>query len=272
MPEGPEIRLAADKLERVLVDRPLLSVQITMPGRQHVAERLTGCAVTAIETRGKAMLTRFDDGTVMYSHNQLYGRWYTSKLPRLPKTGRSLRVAFDTATHTARLYSATDIDFMQESEVEQHPFLRSIGPDLLSTDLTQQIIVDRLDAKQFRRRSLGALYLDQHFIAGIGNYLRSEILWEAKLAPHQRPMHLSDTQRHQLAQATLRIGRRAYLQRGVTVPKKLAADLKAQGLSYRQYRHYVFSRENQACYHCGEGIRRIAVSSRQFYFCPSCQP
>lgn len=271
MPEGPEIRLAADKLERLLVDRPLLSVQITMPGRQHLMERLTGCTVTSIETRGKAMLTRFDDGTVMYSHNQLYGRWYTSKLPRLPKTGRSLRVAFDTSTHTARLYSATDIEFIQEAEVEQHPFLRSIGPDLLSTDLTQQTIVDRLSLKKFCRRSLGALYLDQHFIAGIGNYLRSEILWDARLAPDKRPIDLSDSQRLQLAKATLRIGRRAYQQHGVTIPKKLAADLKAQGLSYSQYRHYVFSREYQHCYHCGEGIRRIAISSRQFYFCPVCQ-
>ena len=181
MPEGPEIRLAADKLERVLVDQPLQSVQITMPGHDHLEERLTGCRITSIETRGKALLTRFDDGTVMYSHNQLYGRWYTSKLPRLPKTNRSLRIALDTPTHTARLYSATDIDFLQEEEVEQHPFLRSIGPDLLSASLSQEEIVERLNLKAFRGRSLGALYLDQHCIAGIGNYLRSEILCTSSL-------------------------------------------------------------------------------------------
>ena len=167
MPEGPEIRLAADKLARVLVNQPLQAVEITMPGHTHLEERLTGCQITAIETRGKALLTHFDDGTVMYSHNQLYGRWYTSKLPRLPKTNRSLRIAFNTPTHTARLYSATDIEFLPAEEVEQHPFLRSIGPDLLSADLSQADIVERLSMKSFRGRSLGALYLDQHFIAVI---------------------------------------------------------------------------------------------------------
>ncbi len=63
MPEGPEIRLAADKLERVLVDRPLQSVQITMPGRQHVAERLTGCAVTAIVKPGQHCFAPGFDGS-----------------------------------------------------------------------------------------------------------------------------------------------------------------------------------------------------------------
>lgn len=271
MPEGPEIRLAADKLERVLLGQPLQKVQITMPAHEHLQEKLTGRTVTALETRGKALLTRFDDGTVMYSHNQLYGRWYTSKLPRLPKTGRSLRIALDTPTHTARLYSATDIDFMQEEDVELHPFLRSIGPDLLSARLSQAAIAERLEMKSFRGRSLGGLYLDQHFIAGIGNYLRSEILWDARLGPQQRPRDLTGEQRNQLAESTLRIGRRAYLQRGVTVTRKLATELKGQGLSYGQYRHYVFTREGQPCYHCGDRIRRILVASRQFYLCPFCQ-
>ncbi len=271
MPEGPEIRLAADKLGRVLIDQPLQKVEITMPGHDDLQERLTDSRVTALETRGKALLTYFDNGTVMYSHNQLYGRWMTSKLPRLPKTNRSLRIALDTATHTARLYSATDIDFMAEDEVELHPFLRAIGPDLLSPDLSNEIIDERLRSDRFRRRSLGALYLDQHFIAGIGNYLRSEILWDARLAPDRRPMDLSDKQLAQLAKSTLRIGRRAYLQRGVTVTKKLAAELKEQGLSYSRYRHYVFTRENQPCYHCGDRIRKTTVAGRQFYLCPFCQ-
>lgn len=271
MPEGPEIRLAADKLGRVLIDQPLQNVEITMAGHDDLVERLTGSCVTALETRGKALLTYFDNGTVMYSHNQLYGRWMTSKLPRLPKTNRSLRIALDTLTHTARLYSATDIDFMAEDEVELHPFLRNIGPDLLSADLSGEIILERLQSDRFRRRSLGALYLDQHFIAGIGNYLRSEILWDARLAPDSRPMDLTDKQLTQLAKSTLRIGRRAYLQRGVTVTKKLATELKEQGMSYSRYRHYVFTREGEACYHCGDRIRKTTVAGRQFYLCPFCQ-
>lgn len=272
MPEGPEIRLAADKIAKILVDQPLQRIEFTIPALRKRSEELDGARITAIDTRGKAMLTRFDNGLVLYSHNQLYGRWYTSKLPKLPRTTRSLRVAFDTPTHTARLYSATDVSLMHESELYLHPFLRNVGPDVLDDSLSSDSIVERLSSDRFRRRSLGALYLDQKFLAGIGNYLRSEILWSARVSPAKRPADLDRRQLGRLARDTLKICRRAYRTRGVTVTATLAKRLKARGLRYAKYRHYVFTRDREACYACGEEIRRIDVGGRQFYQCPACQP
>ncbi len=272
MPEGPEIRLAADKIARILVDQPLRRIEFTLPALRDRSDELDGARITAIDTRGKAMLTRFDNGLVLYSHNQLYGRWYTSKLPKLPKTTRSLRVAFDTDTHTARLYSATDVSLMHESELYLHPFLRNIGPDVLDASLTSGTILERLQDDRFRRRSLGALYLDQKFLAGIGNYLRSEVLWVAKLSPSKRPADLDRKALARLARDTLKICRRAYRTRGVTVTPTLAKKLKARGLRYSQYRHFAFTRDCEACYECGDEIIRLDVGGRQFYQCPSCQP
>ncbi len=272
MPEGPEIRLAADKIARILVDQPLTRIEFTMPALRNRSEELDGARITSIDTRGKAMLTRFDNGLVLYSHNQLYGRWYTSKLPKLPKTTRSLRVAFDTETHTARLYSATDISLMHESELYLHPFLRNVGPDVLDDALDSQEIVERLQDDRFRRRTLGALYLDQKFLAGIGNYLRSEILWVAKQSPARRPADLDSKALSKLARDTLKICRRAYRTRGVTVTATLAKRLKARGLAYREYRHFVFTRTGEPCYECGGEIRRLEIGSRQFYQCHRCQP
>ena len=45
----------------------------------------------------------------------------------------------------------------------------------------------------FRKRSLGSLYLDQRFLAGNGNYLRSEILWAARLNPERKPAALTES-------------------------------------------------------------------------------
>ena len=272
MPEGPEIRLAADKIARILVDQPLQRIVFTLPALQDRSDELEGARITSIDTRGKAMLTRFDNGLVLYSHNQLYGRWYTSKLPKLPATNRALRVAFDTQTHTARLYSATDVSLMHESELYLHPFLRNVGPDVLDRALTRDVIIERLQSDRFRRRSLGALYLDQKFLAGVGNYLRSEILWSARVSPAKRPADLDRRSLGKLAGDTLKICRRAYRTRGVTVTDTLAKRLKARGLRYSQYRHYAFTRDREACYACGSEIRRIDVGGRQFYQCPECQP
>jgi len=271
MPEGPEIRLAADRVEKAIADQPLVNVEITVPSLKSYEATLAEARVVRIETRGKAMLTRFDNGLVMYSHNQLYGRWYVTKLPSMPRTNRSLRVAFDTPTHTARLYSATDIAILDESELYLHPFLRAVGPDVLDPTLTAKAIADRLQSPAFCRRSLGNLYLNQHFLAGIGNYLRSEILFVAGQPPERRPMDLDRPALMKLARATLKICQRAYETRGVTVTKTLATRLKKQGLKYRDYRHFVFTRDGLPCYECGTEIRRVSVASRKLFLCPSCQ-
>ncbi|MDJ0917417.1 MAG: endonuclease VIII [Woeseiaceae bacterium] len=272
MPEGPEIRLAADKIARVLVGKKLESVTLTLPLMQDYEDVLRGRTVTAIDTRGKAMLTRFDNGLVMYSHNQLYGRWYTSKLPRLPKTTRSLRVAFDTDTHTARLYSATDIDILEEDRLDEHPFLKAVGPDVLDPALKPADIVKRLESKRFSGRAFGSLYLDQHFLAGIGNYLRSEILWAGRVFPTNRPKDVDRATLQRLARETLKLCRRSYQTKGITVTSKIAQREKAKGLRYGQYRHYVFSRGGEACHECSTRIERTNVGSRKLFYCPVCQP
>lgn len=271
MPEGPEIRLAADRVARVLVDRDIVDVALELPAIRPFEPRLRGSRVTSVDTRGKAMLTRFDNGLTLFSHNQLYGRWYTTKRPRLPITRRSLRVALHTTTHSALLYSASDVAVLTEAEVESYPFLARLGPDILDGDLTSRQVTDRLASPEFKNRSLGSLYLDQGFLAGNGNYLRSEILWAARVEPRQKPSELDRATLKKLASATLRIARRSYRTRGITATSTEVRKRAAQGMTYQQYRFQVYGRENLPCYACEAPIERIAISSRGLFLCPSCQ-
>ena len=271
MPEGPEIRRAADKVARVLVGEEIEHVAFGLPRLERFERRLVGHSVTAVDTRGKAMLTRFDNGLTIYSHNQLYGRWYTARRPRMPKTSRQLRIELRTPTHRALLYSASDIEVLDKRQLLVHPFLQRVGPDILDPELKPQHIVTRLSESGFHRRALGSLYLDQAFLAGIGNYLRSEILWAAGLDPAIRPASLDRVALEKLAAETLRMSRRSYRTRGVTVAPKLAKLLKDSGMTYGQYRFYVFGREGLPCHHCGTRIERRIMGSRNIFVCPSCQ-
>jgi endonuclease-8 len=181
-------------------------------------------------------------------------------------------VALHTGTHSARLYSASDVDVLNVEQLAEHAFLRRLGPDILDDRMDADQIVTRLGSNRFRGRSLGGLYLDQSFLAGNGNYLRSEILFSARLHPRLRPVDLGTQQRQRLARETLRISRRSYRTRGITVPDKLARSGKAEGLSYESYRFWVFARESLPCRQCGTPVARIAMSSRKLFYCPSCQP
>jgi endonuclease-8 len=271
MPEGPEIRLAADKVARILVGHDIVEVEFCLERLSRFESRLTGSGVTAVDTRGKAMLTRFDNGLTLYSHNQLYGRWFTMRRPRLPKTTRQLRVALHTETHSAMLYSASDIEVLTERDLKRHPFLCRVGPDILDSELTADDIVDRLGSATFCNRALGGLYLDQAFLAGIGNYLRSEILWSAGVDPRLKPSQLDAAKLRAIATETLTISRRSYRTRGVTAPPKQAKERKALGMNYQQYRFQVFGREGLDCYACGTTIERHTMGSRNLFVCPGCQ-
>jgi formamidopyrimidine-DNA glycosylase len=110
MPEGPEIRLAADE----------------------VATALVGLKATAVD---------FD-------------------FPKLRPFSQQLRLAIHNAQHSALLYSASDIEVLTKEELETHPFLVRLGPDLLSEHPDAQTIRQRLQLPRFRRRQLAGLLLD----------------------------------------------------------------------------------------------------------------
>ena len=85
MPEGPEIRREADRIGEALVGHRLVEVGFGLPRLRRYASMLAGCVVDAVDCRGKALLTRFDNGLTLYSHNQLYGRWYVRARDDLPR-------------------------------------------------------------------------------------------------------------------------------------------------------------------------------------------
>ena len=216
MPEGPEIRRTADRLHRVLAGQTIESLEVTLPALQSARQHIEGQTVEQVTCHGKALLTRLSTGYTLYSHNQLYGIWRISRRGHVPDTRRALRVALHTHQHSARLYSATDIALWKTDDLHTHPFLSKLGPDVLDPALTPPLLAARLADKAFRNRQLGNLYLDQGFLAGIGNYLRAEILFAARLSPHRRPADLTERDLNRLARASIRISRRSYSTGGVT--------------------------------------------------------
>lgn len=271
MPEGPEIRIAADRIAAAVAGREVTQVYFAFDHLKQYEEELCGQRIAAVEPRGKALLIHFEDGLSIYSHNQLYGRWFVRRAGARPSTRRSLRLALENEKKCALLYSASEIDVLDHAGIERHPFLSKIGPDVLDAKLRPSAIVRRLQSKRFRNRNLGALLLDQTFLAGLGNYLRSEILFVAGVDPEARPRELDDAACGRVARAVRLLARRAYKTRGVTLDAKLRSRARNQ-TRRSDNRHYVFARAGKSCRHCGEPIEKIVSAGRRLYLCPRCQP
>ncbi|HFQ9137657.1 TPA: endonuclease VIII [Enterobacter cancerogenus] len=262
MPEGPEIRRAADNLEAAIKGKPLTRVWFAFPQLKKYESMLVGQTVTHIDTRGKALLTHFSHNLTLYSHNQLYGVWRVVNAHEQPETTRVLRVRLQTADKAVLLYSASDIDMLTPEQLLTHPFLQRVGPDVLDMRLTASDVKARLLSSKFRNRQFSGLFLDQAFLAGLGNYLRVEILWDVGLAAQHKASQLSDAQLDALSHALLEIPRLSYNTRGRVDDKKHHGAL---------FRFRVFHRAGKKCERCGGIIEKTTLSSRPFYWCPGCQ-
>jgi endonuclease VIII len=268
MPEGPEIRRAADRLADAVVGQKIVSAFFAFPALAKFQKSLVGRRIEAIAPHGKALLTRFDNGHTLYSHNQLYGVWRVARPGERPDGARSLRVALETADRAILLYSASDVQMWLTDDLATHPFLAKLGPDVLDPALRVGTVVKQLRRTAFAGKTLTALLLDQSFLAGMGNYLRSEVLFEAAIAPQRRPRELDDDETRRLAQALIDVPTRSYRTQAAAIAAGAEDFLTDTPIGFA---FMVFDREGERCLRCGKKIVREELGGRRLYWCKGCQ-
>ena len=270
MPEGPEVHREADKIRNAIGDQSPIYLYFYHDHLKPFESDLAGKQVENVEAYGKGLVISFQDDYHIYSHNQLYGKWYIKPAGDYPKTNRELRLEIRTDQKSALLYSASEIDVMDDVSLHEHPYLSKLGPDLLK-GVQADTIAERTVEDQFRRKSFASLLLDQGFLSGVGNYLRTEILYDARIHPKKRPMDLSDESIETFSKSALAITGRSYETGGLTTPDDLAMKLKSEGKKRRDYRHFLFGREDKPCHVCGNNIQKSKMSGRRIYICDTCQ-
>lgn len=271
MPEGPEIWRTADSLSNAMAGKKISSISFFLDELKEFEPVLQQETIKKVEARGKAILTFFENDLVMYSHNQLYGKWYVRGFGQKPDTNRKLRVAIHNGQYSAYLYSASQIQIIPKEEVTEHSYIKKLGPDVLHPDTSFEDIKDQFYADQFQNRKLTTLLLDQGFISGIGNYLRSEIMFDAGVDPHHKLKAYSPEEKNALAEATMKLSRRSYESAGITNDPSIVEALKREKAKRSDYRHFVYKRTDSRCHRCGTIIKEEATGGRKIYICPSCQ-
>ena len=268
MPEGPEIYRAARAVHQAVAGQPA-ALTLLHPALQARSRALVQASVVRVQARSKAMLTEFSTGDVLYSHNQLYGEWrvHTAHEPLLK---RQQRLVISTATHRVVLYSATDLTWLRTGQEHEHPYIARLGAEVLAENCTPARLARRLAA--FPRRRLADALLDQQVIAGLGNYLRADILFVAGLWPWRRLGDLLPAELSRLARTIHRLTWRSVRSDGVLLPAADYRALRRQGQDYEAARFFVFDREGLPCRVCAQPIARTDLGGRGVFFCPTCQP
>tara|TARA_B100001057_G_scaffold102258_1_gene99488 strand:- start:591 stop:1406 length:816 start_codon:yes stop_codon:yes gene_type:complete len=270
MPEGPETKRMADDISRTVKKKKISSAQFLHPAIEVLNNR-NDLLITDVFSKGKSIIIRLNTGQSIVTHNQLYGKWTINLLNTNIRHNRKLRIEIVSGKKVARLWSATDIVLLNSVDENKHHYLKNLGPDILSSDTNESIVLERLLSKTFVNRNIGGLLLNQHFIAGLGNYLRSEILFFSGLMPTLRPNDISKNKLRNLAESIKNISVRAYKNKGRTIDNKDFQKRYGNSENFRLIRHMVFARMHQPCFHCGNSIDKIIQNSRRLYLCKTCQ-
>ena len=191
MPEGPEIRRAADRISKRLVGREIEAIELHYPPIREFQPIVADSQIVSVATReGDAHQVRLRplDVQPQSALRTMDGQQEKHRA----QVGRALRAEMLTESHAVRLWSATDVEIIPTCDEESHPFISKLGPDVLDESCTPEVIMEMLGEKRHRNRKASSLMLDQSFLAGVGNYLRSEILHMAGVNPHAKPRDLSE--------------------------------------------------------------------------------
>ncbi len=130
----------------------------------------------------------------------------------------------------------------------------SLGPDALTVD--RRTFLDRLGR---RRGGIKAALMDQRLVAGAGNLIADEVLWQARIHPKRRIETVSEDERRALF-ASMHHVLKESVEHFDYVPRK------------RSWLNYVRGKPGALCPRCRTPLARTAVGGRTTYFCPSCQP
>ena len=270
MPEGPEIHREADKIRDAIGNQPCRYAYFYHDHLKPFEKELVGSTFNSVEAHGKGMVIEIEGGHYFYSHNQLYGKWYIKPAGEYPDTNRELRAELRTDLNSALLYSASEIEIMDKESLNEHSYLTKLGPDVLR-DVTPELIAERAGSDQFNGRSFAALLLDQQFLGGVGNYLRTEILFHSGVHPKDRPKDLTDEELLEFGKSVLTISHRSYESGGITVDDESLRTAKSRGEKRKTHRYYLFGREDDDCRVCGSTIVKKKISGRRIYICSNCQ-
>lgn len=257
MPEGDTIHRAARTLDKAIAGRVVTAASSPRPDLAGVGE-LPGRAIVRVEARGKHLLVRFDDGSSLHTHMGMEGSWHVYRPGERWWHGEHRAVVvLETEAWVAVCFDAPLAELCGPG-VE--PLLvRNLGPDLLVPEVDLDEAVARLSA--IGDRPIGEAIMRQDRVAGIGNVLKSEVLFLTRVSPF--------TPVGELDSATLaRVLREArrWMVRSVRSGRRITRQRAGS-------RVWVYDRSGEPCFECGATIRmrRQGASARSTYFCPTCQ-
>ena len=258
MPELPEVEAYRRFFAEHARDRTVLAVDVLDPSivrnavPDDVGRLLTGHRFEEPGRHGKWLVCPADGPTLLFHFGMTGDLVWSGHEPDRHRHDR-LVLVFDEGELRYRNMRRLGGVWLAGDDDELKVVLGSLGPDALAVERDEF-----LGSLSRRRGGVKALLMDQRFVAGIGNLVADEILWQARIHPRRRVEDLDANDRVRLFRTMRRI-------LGAAVEDFDYLETRRRWLSR------VRGRPGGRCPRCRSELSRIVVAGRTTYFCPSCQ-
>jgi DNA-formamidopyrimidine glycosylase len=211
MPEGPEVSLYVKFLNSYMGTTKVTDLKI-LKGRYVTHGAPTSYTdfrsklpskLKKAHSKGKFIYLEFDNGYHIWVTLGLSGKFTTKS-----KNNNNIEfVMGDKSVYFNDSRNFGTFKFVTSKE-DLKQKLKTLGPDILSKFSTLDkltLLVFKNQFKKYPRKGLALALLDQKIVSGIGNYLSSEMLWEAKISPHRKINSLTDADYNNLYKGMNRV-------------------------------------------------------------------
>ena len=220
MPEGPEVRRTTDGLAERFLNKEIEFLEFGTgryskkdpAGYTDFCEALPKL-VTGVSCKGKFIYFLFADGSSLWNTLGMSGYWSS-------RPGNHCRAALTTTDHWTMFYNDMrnfgTFKYVTSQE-ELNKKLSSLGPDLLSEDVSLEVFRQSLLKGRRSQKPISQLLMDQSVVSGIGNYLKAEILYSTRISPHRLCKDITEEEMQSLLHASRSIMRLSYESGGATI-------------------------------------------------------
>lgn len=271
MPELPEVETIKRDLEKRIVKEVLSEIMIHNPlflQKNKITPQdlfsLKGQLISSVERRGKYLLLNYEKKCLIF-HLGLTGSLILKKNLESPLkvTKHCLFTLF------FKTYSLTFRDIRKFGKIfllERYKidfFFKSLGEDALT--ISYENFFKLLSQ---HKGNLKAFFLNQKYLAGLGNIYTDELLFRTKISPFRKTTELTLDEVKLLYHNLKNLLQEAINLRGSSVKDYI------DGLGHPgkfQEKHLVYRKAGHPCPNCGNLLKYVKIHQRGTTFCPYCQ-
>lgn len=221
MPEAPECRLTTDYLKSKLENKAISNWVFTSGQYEHKLpegfeqfEDKLPFIVEDVQCKGKFIyFTLFnEDGYFYILHSlRMTGRWqdYEDEQCRwYIELDTNEKLWFRNPRCLATLTFTCKKDVLQKT-------LDNLGPDILTDDFKLPEWMKIIE--KHKNKNITSFLMDQSIVSGIGNYIKAEVLYYAKISPLRKTGSLSVSEAEKLFEGIRIVSRVSYNKNGLSI-------------------------------------------------------